>query len=227
MRRDLSRSRVRDHVGADQVEYYRARAPWYDDVYTCRGDYDRGPELNGEWRGDLAAIEAALSRASLHGDCVELGAGTGYWTERVLDRVDRLWALDAVPEVLDTARARLGRRATNVEFEVVDLWRWTPDRLWDCALACFFIEHVPDEVLSDLLRALHDALRPGGTIFVAEGAAYATEPQVEIREIQGRQFQVVERRRTPAELTEMFGAAGFTAEITNSARYIHLTGHRD
>ena len=126
-----------------------------------------------------------------------------------------------------TPRARLGRRATHVQFEVVDLWRWAPERLWDCALACFFIEHVPDEVLSDLLRALHDALRPGGTIFVAEGAAYATEPQVEIREIQGRQFQVVERRRTPAELTEMFGAAGFTAEIKNSARYIHLTGHRD
>ncbi len=225
--RDLSLSRIRDQVGADQIAYYRARAPWYDDVYTCTGDYDRGPQLNGEWLADLAMIQEALSVASLHGDCVELGAGPGYWTQRVLDRVDRLWALDAVPETLEIARARLGPHATSVEFEVIDLWRWAPDRVWDCALACFFIEHVPDEVLPDLLGSLHDALRPGGTVFVAEGAAYATEPQVETREIDGRQFEVVERRRTPGELAEMFGAAGFSVEVTNSARYVHLTGQRD
>jgi SAM-dependent methyltransferase len=225
--RDLSRSRARNEVCADQVAYYRARAPWYDDVYACVGDYDRGPVLNDQWRADLADIEAALASASLHGDCVELGAGTGYWTQRVLDRVDRLWALDAVPEVLEIARARLGRRATKVAFGVVDLWRWTPDRVWDCALACFFIEHVPDEVLPDLLGTLRDALRPGGTVFVAEAAADASEPQVETREIGGREFHVVERRRTPAELTDAFGAAGFAVEVTNTARLVHLTGLRD
>ena len=224
--RDLSRSRARDEICADQIAYYRARSPWYDDVYTGKGDYDRGTELNAQWQADLADIETALSRASLHGECVELGAGTGYWTERVLDRVDRLWALDAVPEVLEIARARLGIDAARVEFEVVDLWRWVPDRTWDCALACFFVEHVPDEVLPELLRALHNALRPGGAVFVAEGAAYAPEPQVETREIDGWQFQVVERRRTPDELTDMFGAAGFTVEVTNSVRYVYLTGRR-
>jgi SAM-dependent methyltransferase len=225
--RDLTLSRVRDQVGADQIAYYRARASWYDDVYTCTGDYDRGPELNGQWLADLTMIEAALSRASLRGACVELGAGTGYWTERVLDRVDRVWALDAVPEVLEIARARLGPRAASVVFEVVDLWRWSPQRVWDAALACFFIEHVPDEVLPDLLGALHGALRPGATVFVAEGAAHATEPQVETREIDGRQFQVVERRRTAGELTEMFGAAGFSVDVTNLGRYVYLTGQRD
>jgi len=213
-------------VCADQIAYYRARAPWYDDVYTCEGDYDRGPELNGQWRADLAGIEAALSRASLHGECVELGAGTGYWTERVLDHIDRVWALDGVPEVLEIARARVGLDTTRVEFEVVDLWRWVPERVWDCALACFFIEHVPDEVLPGLLGTLHDVLRPGGTVFVAEGAAYAPEPQVETREIDRRRFHVVERRRTPTELADMFGAAGFSVDVTNSARYVHLTGRR-
>lgn len=225
--RDLSLSGVREQVAADQIAYYRARASWYDDVYTCTGDYDRGPQLNGQWLADLATIEGALSRASLTGECVELGAGTGYWSERALDLVDRLWALDAVPEVLEISRTRLGARAGRVEFEVVDLWRWAPDRVWDCALACFFIEHVPDEVLPGMLSALHDALRPGGTVFVAEGAAYATEPQVETRQIDGTCFQVVERRRTPAELTEVFAVAGFSVEVTNSPRYVHVTGHRD
>jgi hypothetical protein len=117
--------------------------------------------------------------------------------------------------------------AANVVFEVVDLWRWNPERVWDCALACFFIEHVPDEVLPDLLARLHDALRAGGTVFVAEGAAYAPEPQVETREIDGREFQVVERRRTPTELAEMFGAAGFSVDVVKSSRVVYLTGRRD
>ena len=45
---------VRDQVAVDQIGDHRARAPWYDDVYDCTGDYDRGPELNGQWLADLA-----------------------------------------------------------------------------------------------------------------------------------------------------------------------------
>lgn len=227
--RDLSDTAVRDHVGTDQIAYYRARAPWYDDVYTCAGDYDGGPERNRQWLEELAAIEAALSKAPLHGDCVELGAGTGYWTERVVDRVDRLWALDAVPEVLETARARLGARAAKIEFDVVDLWRWQPDRVWDCALACFFVEHVPDEALPALLRVLHDALRPGGTVFVAEAGAVDSraEPQVETRAIGAREYEVVERPRTPAEFGDVFGAAGFSVQTVAAGRCVCLTATRD
>jgi SAM-dependent methyltransferase len=203
--RDLSRPEVRETVGADQIAYYRTRAPWYDDAYACAGDYDRGPELNAQWLADLATVEEALSAAPLHGDCVELGAGTGYWTERVLDEVDRLYALDAAPEVLDTARARLGARAAKVCFEVVDLWRWNPTRVWDSAVAFFFLEHVPDEVLPGLLAALHGALRPGAPLFVAEGAAYYAGAQVETRSIDGRTFEVVERCRSPREFQQHWG----------------------
>ena len=210
----LTDTQVRNDVGADQIDYYRARAPWYDDAYTCQGDYDRGPALNAAWLGDLATVEVELAGAGLHGDCVELGAGTGFWTEKVVDRVDRIWALDAVAEVLDTARTRLGPRADKVEFEVVDLWQWEPSRAFDCALACFFLEHVPDEVLPRLLTTLHGALAPGGIVFVAEGAA-TVEPghQVEARFVAERRFQVIERRRTAAEMSDVFAASGFLAKV--------------
>src|SRR5436309_529582 len=109
--RDLADGDVLANVGADQIAYYKARAPWYDDVYECAGEYDRGRELNDEWIADLTMIGRALSMAPIHGDCVELGAGTGYWTEQFIGRVDRLWALDAVGEVLEVARERLGPQA--------------------------------------------------------------------------------------------------------------------
>jgi SAM-dependent methyltransferase len=215
-------------VGADQIAYYRARAPWYDDAYECTGDYDRGPELNAQWLDDLARVERALSAAPLHGNCVELGSGTGYWSERVIDRVERLWALDSAPEVLNIARARLGARAIKVQFETVDLWRWEPLRVWDCAAAFFFLEHVPDEVLPGLLAALHDALRPGAPFFVAEGAAAQDVPPVlENRSIDERAFGVVERRRGMREFETAFAIAGFSIQAAAEERLVHFMATRD
>jgi SAM-dependent methyltransferase len=224
---DLGDAKVQDVVRSDQIAYYRARAPWYDDVYTCTGDYDRGSQRNAQWLDDLARVEAGLAAAPLNGNCVELGAGTGYWSDRIVDRVERLWLLDAVEEVLAIARQRLAGRADQAEFEVVDLWHWRPDRRWDCALACFFLEHVPDEVLPNLLGALHDALRPGACLFIAEAAAHTREPQVETRPIGDRTFHVVERRRTEEEFGRALAAAGFSLELTTGPRLIHGVAVRD
>jgi demethylmenaquinone methyltransferase/2-methoxy-6-polyprenyl-1,4-benzoquinol methylase len=230
-RRSLDRSgpEALESVGADQIAYYRARAPWYDDAYDCAGDYDRGPELNAHWLADLSTVERALRASPVRGDCVELGAGTGYWTERVVNRVQRLWALDAAPEVLSIAQARLGARASRVEFDVVDLWRWQPRRTWDSAVAFFFLEHVPDELLPGLLASLHDALAPGAPFFVAEGAAYDSEPQIETRSIDGRAYDVVERRRSPGEFETAFASAGFSVEsmTVTGGRLVHLVALRD
>ncbi len=224
---DLSRSEVLESVDADQIAYYRTRAPWYDDAYTCAGDYDKGAEQNARWLAELAMVERALSAAPIHGDCVELGAGTGYWTERFIDRVERVWALDAAPEVLERARVRLGARATKVHFEVVDLWRWEPRGRWDSAVAFFFLEHVPDEVLPALLATLHDALRPGAPFFVAEGAANDPEPQIETRSVDGRTFDVVERRRSPSEHERVLATAGFSVASGAAGRLVHLLATRE
>jgi SAM-dependent methyltransferase len=223
---DPSRPQVFESVRADQVACCRARAPWYDDAYECTGDYDSGPELNAQWLADLAAVERALFEAPLLGEYVELGAGTGYWTERIIDRVDRLWALDAAPEVLRIAESGLGVRAVKAQFEVVDLWRWEPTRVWDSAAAFFFLEHVPDEVLPGLLSTLHGALRPGGSLFVAEGAACELEPEIETRSIDGRMFEVVERRRTSEEFEMAFVTASFFVGPVAAGRLVHFLATR-
>jgi Methyltransferase domain len=224
---DLSGPGTLDSVGADQIAYYRARATWYDDAYTCTGDYDRGFELNTQWLADLAQVEQALAAVPLRGDCVELGAGTAYWSERFIDRVDRLWALDSAPEVVNIARARLGARATKVQFETVNPWRWEPARVWDSAVACFFLEHVPDELLPVLLITLHDSLRPGAAVFVAEGGAQDFTPVIESRSIEGRAFDVVERRRSVQEFETAFALAGFSIRVAAENRLVYLEATRD
>lgn len=224
---DLTRPEVLDAVGADQIAYYRARSSWFDDVYDCVGDYDVEADRKTQWLSDLSTVGRALSAAPLHGACVELGAGTGYWTEQIIDRVDELWALDSSSEMLEIARSRLRAHSDKTHFQVVDLWRWEPAQAWDSAVAFFFLEHVPDEVLPGLLTNLHDALRPGAPFFVAEGAAYTSEPEIETRSIDGRAFDVVERRRDPSEFEAALRAAGFTVADVAAERLVYLTAIRD
>lgn len=225
--RDLSRPEALRSVGAAQIAYYRARAPWYDDSYTCSGDYDCGPEVNAQWLRALATVEDALLASAVCGECVELGAGTGYWSERILDKVDQLWALDSAPEALAIAQERLGPRADRVQLEVVDLWQWRPTRTWDSAVAFFFLEHVPDEVLPGLLVTLHDALRPGAAFFVAEGTAEGADPHIETRSIDGRTFELVERRRNAAEFNRALTEAGFSVTAAVAGTMLsHVTATR-
>ena len=104
----MSRPGAIRSVGADQIAYYRTRAPWYDDAYTCTGDYDRGPASERVVARRLGHDRKGARRLPVHGTCVELGAGTGYWTERVIGQVDQLWALDASPEAQGDRRGAPG-----------------------------------------------------------------------------------------------------------------------
>ena len=99
--------------------------------------------------------------------------------------------------------------------------------MWDSAAAFFFLEHVPDEVLPDLLSQLRGALRPGSPFFVAEGGAQDFAPAIEGRSIDERAFDVVERRRTTREFETALGAAGFSVRTVSDGRLIHLLAVRE
>lgn len=69
---------------AEQIAYYRARAPRYDEWWRRCGAYDRGPELAAEWDRQLALVEVALATFSVSGHVLELAGGTGWWTHRLV-----------------------------------------------------------------------------------------------------------------------------------------------
>lgn len=197
-----------DSVLRDEIRYYRDRAAYYDDTYARRGAYDRGPEANAAWQAELAVAKDALAEAGLRGDVLELGCGTGYWTGIVAGQARWVTAIDGAPEMLDVARERLAT-FHNVELvgeDIID--RWQPSRQWDAALACFFLEHVPDRRLPGLLRRLSDALIPGGVMFMAEGLFQGPTAETETRALAGESYQVIERRRTSRELSGHFAAVG-------------------
>ena len=44
----------------EQVDYYRKRAPEYDDWFFQRGRYDEGEPRRAEWQEEIEAARAAL-----------------------------------------------------------------------------------------------------------------------------------------------------------------------
>ena len=49
-----------EELVADQVAYYRARAPIYDEWWQRCGAYGKGPEMEAEWDRQLDQVKEAF-----------------------------------------------------------------------------------------------------------------------------------------------------------------------
>jgi demethylmenaquinone methyltransferase/2-methoxy-6-polyprenyl-1,4-benzoquinol methylase len=199
----------------DQLDYYAARASEYDDAYRRTGVYDGSADANASWRADLAELEGAFEKVPLSGDIVELAAGTGVWTERLVTRARSLHAIDGSAETLAVNRQRLGAAADLVSYEVADLFEWRPPRRWDTCVFGFWICKVPDERLANFLNTVAASLRPEGVVCFIDKAA-VSEPASEREERtldDGRRFTIFDHPRPPARLVEAFAAAGLHIRV--------------
>lgn len=166
----------------EQLAYYRARAPEYDDWFFRRGRYDRGVEANALWFREVDEVRAALARELPAGDgpandVLELACGTGLWTERLAGAARRVTAVDASSEVIALNRARIeaARRAGEarcaVDFELADVFTWQPARRYDLVFFGFWISHVPPARFEAFWRGVERALAPEGRVFFVDNRA--------------------------------------------------------
>ncbi len=82
---------------AEQLAYYRARAP----EYTKTAFHDATAR-----RAEAAAIRM-LERFQPAGDVLELACGPGTWTGQLARHAEMVTALDGAPEMLELARAKV------------------------------------------------------------------------------------------------------------------------
>jgi demethylmenaquinone methyltransferase/2-methoxy-6-polyprenyl-1,4-benzoquinol methylase len=220
-----------DELLSEQRRYYRARAPEYDDWWFRRGRYALDAEPEASWFADVAALEAALGRFDPAGDVLELAAGTGIWTSRLVTYADRLTAVDASPEVLERNRERSG---PGVEHVVADIFGWEPPRVFDACFFAFWLSHVPRERVAEFWGLVARALRPDGRLFLIENArsgdrrhTVGTSDEVARRSLaDGREFDIVKRFWSPAELEQEVAAFGFavTAAETPNRHFLYASG---
>lgn len=137
---------------ADQIAYYRARAPEYDEEF--KGAHD-------------PALVAALAAAMPAGRVLELACGSGAWTESLVTHpVDSILAVDAAPEMLAIHAERV--RDRRIERVQADLFAWTPPHRFDFVTFAFWISHVPPARFAPFWQTVADALEPGGRVFFVD-----------------------------------------------------------
>ncbi len=219
-------------VDAEMLAYYEARAPEYDDWYLRRGRYERGPVHDAAWNAELDIAGRWLDALPIHGDIVELAAGTGWWSPLLASKGE-LSLYDGASAPLDRARERLVAHQLRAHLHVRDAWA-EPDRAVDAVFTGFWLSHVPRARLDAFLALVRRWLKPGGTFaFInslpdpqssaADHPAPADDASLR-RLADGREFTIVKVYYTPDELEGALRAAGFDdATVTTTGRFF-LTG---
>jgi SAM-dependent methyltransferase len=217
---------------AEMLAYYEARAPEYDDWYLRRGRYARGPIHDAAWNAELDAAGRWLDDLPIHGQIVELAAGTGWWSPLLAGK-GQLSLYDAAAAPLDRARERLVAHGLRAHLHLRDAWA-EPDRQVDAVFAGFWLSHVPRERLAPFLAVVRRWLRPGGAFAFIDSrldpqSSAADHPvpsnDISVRRLDdGREFTVVKVYYEPAELEAALAIAGFRdAAVTTTGRFF-LTG---
>ncbi len=153
-------------VLAEQLAYYRARAPEYDEWFLRQGRYDHGDAHRRLWFGEVATVEKALAEAGPASDILELACGTGIWTQRLVAKATRLTAVDASPEVIAINESRL--KDPKVEYVRADIFRWSPPGTYDFVFFGFWLSHVPRGRFEPFWSLVRRALRPSGRAFFVD-----------------------------------------------------------
>ncbi|MGH2936369.1 MAG: class I SAM-dependent methyltransferase [Gaiellaceae bacterium] len=206
----------------EQKRYYAARAGEYDDWWWRRGRYALEPEAEDRWFADAREVEGALAEHAPFGNVLELAAGTGIWTRKLVELADRVVAVDANAETLalNTGQAELVQ---------ADVFAWRPKEPFDLCFFSFWLSHVPEERFDEFWALVRDA---GRRVFLIDNAAggertHTTENSngEETRMLaDGRAFRIVKRRWAADELTARVRPLGFELDLRTSTHGHFLYG---
>jgi demethylmenaquinone methyltransferase/2-methoxy-6-polyprenyl-1,4-benzoquinol methylase len=210
---------VRDLL-EEQKRYYAERAPEYDDWWYKRGRYAVEPDALARWQADIAEVDAALEAFAPRGSVLELAAGTGLWTRKLVRLADRVVAVDA-------NRETLALNTNEAEHVLADVFEFQPEEAFGVVFFGFWLSHVPEERFDCFWRTVRSALAPGGRVFLVDSGPIETEPgdDRQVRQLaDGREFRIVKKFWRPAELTARVAALGFDLELGLTANGNFLYG---
>jgi 2-polyprenyl-3-methyl-5-hydroxy-6-metoxy-1,4-benzoquinol methylase len=198
-----------DRLLDEQLAYYRALAADY---------LDQGLDLPGG-----GEVTEALDAFQPNGSVLELACGPGVWTGQLLRCATDVTAVDASPEMLAIAAARVGNE--RVRFIQADLFTWKPDRLYDVVFIGFWLSHVPAERFTSFWSLVADCLKPEGRVFFADDAHRTPDELMEgpssstiRRQIpDGTVYRLVKIPHQPADLQRQLRQLGWHIKVTSTA----------
>jgi SAM-dependent methyltransferase len=197
------------HILDEQLAYYRSLAADY---------LDQVLDLPGG--GEVAEAIAAFQP---RGSVLELACGPGVWTGQLLRHATDVTAVDASPEMLAIAAARVDSQ--RVRFLQADLFTWKPDRRYDVVFIGFWLSHVPAERFESFWSLVADCLKPGGRVFIADDAYRTPDELIEgassstirRRLPDGTAFRLVKVPHQPEDLERQLLRLGWHIKVTSTA----------
>lgn len=191
------------------VKYYRDRAKEYEEIYEWRDPHRQEEQ-------DL--MEKTLKEVFKDRRVLDIGCGTGYWTQRISDTAENIVGIDINETVLEIARRK--EYGCPTEYKVMDAYDMDFSEKFTGTLATFMLSHVPREDISSWLEHVHRFLEPGAMVFIADntyiegiGGRLETKPDYpntyKLRTLNdGTQHLIVKNYFTIEELVEYFSACG-------------------
>ncbi|HKT44823.1 MAG TPA: class I SAM-dependent methyltransferase [Gaiellaceae bacterium] len=202
-----------ERVLEEQRRYYAERAPEYDDWWFKRGRYALDPAAEACWWADVAEVEDGLDSLGALGSVVELAAGTGIWTRKLVERGGRVVAVDV-------NRETLALNTTDAEHVVADVFEWSAHETFNLCFFSYWLSHVPEARFDEFWRLVRSLLRPGGRVFLIDTPPgfHEHDGELELRQLaDGRQFEIVKRCRGPQELAARVAGLGFELDLRVAA----------
>lgn len=137
-------------------QYYRERAPEYDQIYQIARRQD-----------ELLQLKTWLTERVRGRTILEIAAGTGYWTEAAASVAKAITATDCNSELLQIASKRsLG---PHVTFRYADAYT-LPDfsDVFDAGMAMLWWSHVEKQRHREFLAHFTSRLRPGALVLMID-----------------------------------------------------------
>jgi SAM-dependent methyltransferase len=206
-----------EEVLNEQQQYYDERAPEYDDWWYRRNAFDEGPEANARWLTEASVVDDALESAGLVGDVLELAAGTGVWSQKLLKSASTLTLLDGSAHMLAHNPATADPRIRTVQ---ADIFAWRAQRTFDAVFFGFWISHVPRDLFARFLQSVAGHLRPGGKFFFVDNRR---RPEASAPHVVGQQGELMTRRLANGKTSTIVKNYYSTDEITSACTGAVLT----
>jgi demethylmenaquinone methyltransferase/2-methoxy-6-polyprenyl-1,4-benzoquinol methylase len=152
------------------------------------------------WTERMRTEAIGLLELSPDDRVLDVGCGTGFATEGLLEEVDVVYGIDQSPHQLEKAYAKFGKRG-RVRFSLGDAERLPyEDDAFDVVWSSGSIEYWPDPVAT--LREFRRVVKPGGQVLVV-GPNEPSEP------VRKRLANAMMLFYTEERAQEMFEEAGF------------------
>jgi ubiquinone/menaquinone biosynthesis C-methylase UbiE len=153
----------------ETIDYYRARAPEYEQIY-----YRDVPER----RREIDEAAERLKQLAAGKSVLDLACGTGYWTQILSTTAASVVAVDISAEMLQEALKKTYSGSVEFLRANLDALPFRED-CFDLIAIGFWFSHQPKQEYDQFFKNIMHPLKRGGSIWLIDNNFPAEGPQVE------------------------------------------------